>query len=413
MKPRILLSMLALAVAGAAQAQTTVEYWSNSLSPKFDGVMKTLTAQFNASQGEVKAVWVDVPWDSYQARVIAAVAGGNPPGLVNLTVPWMASMAQQGMLQPLDAKVAGFKQVYTPGALADVTYDGKLYGLPWYNQVAVLAYNKALFDQAGVKTPPRTTAETFAAARQIKQRTGVTGFIPKLNEEGITQVFLLEGLPLVQNGRAVFNSPAHVKLLEQYARAYKDGSIPPDVFSIKFENLIAHYGSGKVALLNTAPSALVRVKTDSPAIYAKTAVAPHPVGKAGVPPGNLFMWSVPKGYRNVDAAVALGRFLTNDASQLAFSRATETTLASTRAALADPYFQSGANSGDPAAKGRATAADSGATARTLVQVGLPDESAMIQRLAQALEEAVTGRKPVKQALDGAVAYWNERLAKQK
>jgi putative chitobiose transport system substrate-binding protein len=406
MKYKLLaVTLSTLWLAAYAQAVTEVEFWSNSLSPKFDGVMKQLTADFNASHKDIQAKWVDVTWDSYQTRVIAAVAAGRQPGLINITVPWMTQFAEKKIIQPVD--ISAFSAMYTEGALKDVSWNGKVWGLPWYNQVPILMYNKALLEKAGVTTLPRNTDEMLAAARQIKQKTGVVGYVPKMNEEGLLGTFLLEGLPIVQNGKAVFNSPQHVALLEKYAAAVKNGSVPPDLFKDSFEAEIAGFGSGRYAMILTAPSALMRIKNDAPKVYAATGVAPYP---SKILPGNLFMWSVPQGYTHKDAALELGKFLTGDQAQLAFSKATETTLPSTRVALTDSYFMSGQNSKDAASAARAVAASSGGAARTLSVSDLPDEAGMMKALSTAMENAVSGRKPVKAALDEAVNYWNAQFA---
>lgn len=407
MKKTLLAAVIGLTFASAAQAAVEVEFWSNSLSPKFDGVMTQLTKEFNASQKDIQAKWVDVTWDTYQTRVIAAVAAGRQPGLINITVPWMAQFAQKKIIQPID--ISTFQSVYTEGALKDVSYEGKTYGMPWYNQVPVLIYNKAILDKAGVTTLPRNTDEMLAAARLIKQKTGVVGFVPKMNDEGVTGIFMMEGLPILQNGKAVFNGPQHAALLEKYAKAVKEGVIPPDLFKDTFEAEIAGFGSGRYAMIATAPSALIRIKNDAPKVYANAAVAPYP---NKILPGNLFMWSVPQGYAHKEAAIKLGQFLTSDKAQLAFSKATETTMPSTKVALADPYFMAGQNSKDAATAGGAVAATTGGAARTLNVSGLPDEAGMMKALSTALEAAVSGRQPAKAALDQAVAYWNAQLGKK-
>ena len=412
--------MLALAATSFAVAslqamaaeKTKVEFWSNSLSPKFDAVMKELTAKFNASQPDIEAVWVDVDWDAFQPRLVTALAAGKAPDLVNLPVPWAAEYAQKGMIEPLDSKIASFKNIYADGALKDVTFGGKIYGLPWYNSVSIIAYNKALFDKAGLKGAPESLDQLFSDARTIKTKTGVAGFAPKLQE--FSSWFMYEGLPVIQNGKAVFNSPEHVKFVERFAQAYKDGSIPKDVFKIEFEQEIAAYDSGKIAMMTTSPQALKRTQTDAKTIYGQTVTAPFPVSKGKTPFGGyLFFWSVPKGTKNVDAAIKLGQFLTNDENQLRFSKATETTFPSTRKSVTDAYFQAGAKSADPIEHGRAIAAQAIVNARTLTVTGLPDEASMNKKLQDEIQSAVEGRKAAKAALDDAAAYWNDKLSTAK
>ncbi|MBE9609927.1 ABC transporter substrate-binding protein [Chitinilyticum piscinae] len=399
-------------MSAQAAEKVKVEYWSNSLSPKFDAVMKDLTTKFNASQNQVEAVWVDVAWDAFQARVVTAVASGKVPGLVNLPKPWMDEFAQKKMIVPVTKEVASFKNVYTKGALADVTYGNEIYGLPWYQVTAVLFYNKDLFSKAGVKEAPKSLDQLLAAAKQVKEKTGVSGFAPKLND-GFAGWFLYDGLPLIKDNKAVFNSPAHVKLVEKFAAAYKDGSIPKDVFKMGFEEQIAAYNSGKIAMFAEGAHALKRTQTDAKKIYEVTGVAGFPQGAGKTPFGGfLFLWSVPKGFKDVGAAVKLGQYLTSDEAQLAFAKASST-FPSTNKALDDAFFQAGAKSADPVEQATAVAATNIKASRTLTISGLPDEAAMNKKLNDEVEAAVTGRKSAKEALDAAAALWNEKLAAKK
>ncbi|KAF0813123.1 sn-glycerol-3-phosphate-binding periplasmic protein UgpB [Andreprevotia sp. IGB-42] len=404
----------ATTMSAMAAEKTKVEFWSNSLSPKFDSVMKDLTAKFNGSQSEIEAKWVDVDWDAFLPRLTASLAGGTAPDLVNLPKPWMDDLAQKKLILPITKQIAGFKSNYTEGALKDVTYEGdkQIYGLPWYQVTGVMFYNKELLTKAGVKEAPKSFGELLAVAKQVKEKTGVTGFAPKLND-GFAGWFLYDGLPVVKGGKAVFNSPAHVKLVEAFADAYKAGAIPKDAYKMGFEEQIAAFDGGKVAIFAEGAHALKRTKTDAPKIYAQTGVAPFPLAGGKTPFGGfLFLWSVPKTSKHVDAAVKLGQFLTSDDAQLAFAKASAT-FPSTNKALADPFFQAGAKSNDPIEKALATAADSIKVTSTLTISGLPDEAAMNKKLDEAVEAAITGQKPAKQALDEAVAYWNEKFSAKK
>jgi putative chitobiose transport system substrate-binding protein len=397
-------------MSAQAAEKVTVEYWSNSLSPKFDTVMKDLTAKFNASQTQVEAKWVDVGWDAFQARVVTAVASGNVPGLVNLPKPWMDEFAQKDLILPITKQVASFKSTYTKGALADVTAKGQIYGLPWYQVTGVMFYNKDLLAKAGVKEAPKSFDELLAVAKQVKDKTGVTGFAPKLND-GFSGWFLYDGLPVIKDGKAVFNSPDHVKLVEKFAAAYKSGAIPKDAYKMDFESQVNGFGAGKIAIFAEGAHALKRTQTDAPKTYAVTGVAPFPQARGKTPFGGfLFLWSVPKGAKNVDAAVQLGKFLTNDESQLAFAKASAT-FPSTNKALDDKHFQAGAKSADPIEKALSVAAASIKDTRTLTVSGLPDEAAMNKKLDEEVEAAISGRKSAKEALDAAVAMWNQKLAK--
>src|SRR5207253_4384508 len=87
-------------------------------------------------------------------------------------------------------------------------YRGRTYGIPWYIAPPVLIYNSELFKKAGlnVLVPPATEDAMIEAAKRVKDRTHVYGFMPPLDGTRLMYLFLENGLPVLsENGRlAVF-----------------------------------------------------------------------------------------------------------------------------------------------------------------------------------------------------------------
>ncbi|WP_148714134.1 ABC transporter substrate-binding protein [Chitinolyticbacter meiyuanensis] len=419
MKPtRAVLVACALFASAAVHAEKTrIEFWTMSLKPKFDGYFQKLEQDYERANPNVDIVWVDHPWDKIQARLLGAIAISQPPALVNLNVEWAYDLAQRHDIVPLDSLLGADRSRYMPGALADVTFDGKTYAFPWYNGVSVLAVNTELFQKAGLdpKKPLKTLDEQLAAARVIKQKTGVAGFAPELGLP--VRIFLAEGLPLTQNRQAVFNSPRHVALLEKYAAAYRDGALPREKALLftedNFQAAIGAYNTGKLAMLETAPTALTRVKDEGKAVYGKTDVLPAPQGPTGVVKGGwLFNFAVPRGVnpKALPEVAKFAKFLTNDANQLGFSKATGGTYPSVRQAALDPFFQQLPANAGAVEKARAIGARNLANVRTLTLLGIDDPEPLYRKLREEVESAVTGRKSAKAALDAAAAFWNAKLA---
>jgi putative chitobiose transport system substrate-binding protein len=407
------LVLVACGLAGdcAAADKVHVEFWTMSMKPKFTAYFKALAGEYEASHPNVELEWVDVPWDTLQTKLTAAIVAGSAPALVQLNVPWAYDYALYGALRPIDDLLGSDRDNYTPGAIADLTFKGKVYGFPHYNSVNVMAYNRTLFRQAGITRVPTTRDEQLEAAKQIRARTGQYGFSPALGK--IAGVFLEEGLPLIENGRAVFNSPAHVALIAKFADAYKAGGLLKDkLFSEdNFPASIDAYKSGRIAMLEAPPSALTRVRDDAPDVYAATDVAPVPIGAHGIAAGGwLFHFAMPKGTRQ-DAAIAaaqFAKFLTDDANQLAFSKLAGT-FPTAKGAVADTHFQRLRTDVGAYEKAMALGAQRMGIVRTLYVSGVPNFERLNKRLQDAVEAAIIGRRDVKAALDDAVAFWNARL----
>ena len=129
----------------AAADKMHVEFWTMSMKPKFTAYFKGLAVEYEASHPNVELEWVDVPWDTLQTKLTAAIVAGSAPALVQLNVPWAYDYALYGALRPIDDLLGSDRENYTPGAIADLTFKGKVYGFPHYNSVNVMAYNRTLF----------------------------------------------------------------------------------------------------------------------------------------------------------------------------------------------------------------------------------------------------------------------------
>jgi len=125
-------------------------------------------------------------------QFLAAVASGNAPDVVYLDRQKVGTYAAKGAFQPLTncikSQKINLKQYRIP-ALNEVTYKGKVYGIPEFYDVRTILVDNNVLDQAGVKLSgldtsnwPRllTTAKKLAKVQNGK----VTriGFDPKIPE---------------------------------------------------------------------------------------------------------------------------------------------------------------------------------------------------------------------------------------
>src|SRR5207245_9952775 len=150
-----------------------------------------------------------------------AVAGGGPAESANLNEEFIARIVGRAARAAMDARVpAADRTSYFEGLWSSGRYRGRTYGIPWYIAPPVLIYNSELFKKAGlnVLVPPATEDAMIEAAKRVKDRTHVYGFMPPLDGTRLMYLFLENGLPVLSgNGRlAGFNSPAHVARLQTY-----------------------------------------------------------------------------------------------------------------------------------------------------------------------------------------------------
>ncbi|MYM32206.1 extracellular solute-binding protein [Duganella sp. CY15W] len=400
---------------GSALAADKIEFWTFSMKPKFTPYYETLVRNYESANPGVKVEWVDFPWDIIQTKLVTRIVAGTPPALVNLNVPWADEFARDGLLTPVDSLLADARPRYLASTLEDLTFGGKTYGFPMYSNVAVIAYNTQIFKAAAIPHAPRDLDEQLLFARQIAARTGKAGLCPALSK--IDGLMMQQGLAVIKDGKAVFNSPAHIALIRKLADTYKAGGLLKDSLFAEdnFPAAIDAYKGGRLGMLLAPPTAVKRIESDAKDIYAITDVAPAPLGPTGIADGGwLIHFAVPK---NVDARLlpAVGKFaryLTNDANQLAFAKQASVYPAMAQAAN-DPFFTTVPPGAGAAEKAVSAGAVSMPHSHTLYVAGITDYDELRRYLVKAVEAGVTGKQDIKQALDQAVAIWNKKLASQR
>jgi len=404
--------VLAMVSAAPAAPRTTVEFWTISLQPFFTDFVQGLIAGYERANSGVQVKWVDVQMQAIEQKLLAAIAGGVPPDVVNLNVEFTVRISEKGALLDMDGAVpAADRAKYFEGLWSSARFKGRSYGIPWYIAPPVLFYNSDLFKKAGLDPlrPPDTEDEVIDAARQIKDRTKTYGFMPLIDGTRLMHRFLENGLPMLSSDgkRAVFNSPAHVAYLAKYVELFKQDYFPDDTLRRGFTGAVERYSAGQLGTLLVGPQFLLRIKESNPEVYARTFVGPYPMGKGKVIHTGLMVLAVPKASRNPAEAVKFALYVANDENQLAFSKLPLTVLfPSTRKAAADPFFKE--KGAGPEWKARAIAADELKFGRDLTVV-VANQSELYKIFREAVESAFFGKMSPKEALDWAVREWNARL----
>jgi len=172
----------------SAKADTTLNIMG--FGTNGDDVAKS---RFAIAQQAIAPTTVSAPNGGFNdQQFLAAVASGNAPDLVYMDRAKVGTYAADGALQPLTSCVSSQKinlKQYRPAALSQVTYNGKVYGIPEFFDVRTIIADYAVLQQAGVSLKQLNTAHPstlLAAAKKMFQSSGgqVTriGFDPKLPE---------------------------------------------------------------------------------------------------------------------------------------------------------------------------------------------------------------------------------------
>jgi raffinose/stachyose/melibiose transport system substrate-binding protein len=109
--------------------------------------------------------------DPFKTKLAVALGAGNPPCIFPT---WgggpLYQYATAGQVIDLTPymEAEAYKDRFVPASLSNVTFDGKIYGVPAENSsVAVVWYNKAMFDELGL-TAPKTWSELLTVIETLK-----------------------------------------------------------------------------------------------------------------------------------------------------------------------------------------------------------------------------------------------------
>ena len=112
---------------------------------------------FEAANPGIKVQLTDFPWTEYENAMVLRFKNKTPTDVIYGGQDWLPAWASAGFLAPLDDvaadQVADLKKDLAPFALSDVTYKGKVYGLPYYADTISLLYNKKILADAGIAVP--------------------------------------------------------------------------------------------------------------------------------------------------------------------------------------------------------------------------------------------------------------------
>lgn len=110
--------------------------------------------------------------DTYKKELVDALASGQGPDIFLMNNSWLPSFKDKIVEAPVAEGVVNeqkFRNNFVDVAVADFLDSGKIYATPLSVNSLGLYYNKDLFNQAGITTPPADWNEFIADARKLTQ----------------------------------------------------------------------------------------------------------------------------------------------------------------------------------------------------------------------------------------------------
>ncbi|KQV33706.1 MULTISPECIES: extracellular solute-binding protein [unclassified Rhizobium] len=272
--------------AHAADNEISWIYCGDTLDP----IHKKYIGEWEAKNSGWKIAPEVVGWAQCQDKATTLAAAGTPVAMAYVGSRTLKEFAQNDLIVPVPM-TEDEKKAYYPHIVDTVTFDGNQWGVPIAFSTKALYWNKDLFKQAGLdpETPPKTWAEEIAAAKTIKEKTGIAGFglVAKTFDNTMHQfmhwVYTNNGKVIDADGKITLDSPEILAALQGYKDMVPYSEEGPTAY--EQNEVRAIFLDGKVAMIHAGSGAAYRLKESK----INWGVATLPLGPEAKGPGTLLI----------------------------------------------------------------------------------------------------------------------------
>jgi sorbitol/mannitol transport system substrate-binding protein len=324
MKLRLLPPILSLllGVASAQAQQKTVTICAVNNEPMIE--LKKLSAKFEQKNPGIKLNWVIVEENVLRQKVTLDVSQHS--GLYDLVFIGLYDtpiFAKQGNLLPFENLPAEYDLEDVFKSIRDgLSYDGKLYALPFYGESSMLMYRKDLFAAKNLTMPEQPTYDDIAKfAEQLTDKSkgiyGITlrglpgwgenmGFIDTLVNTFGGTYFDMQWHPTIDTPEWKKAIGFYVDLMKKYG--------PSGASANGFNQNLTLMATGKAAMWIDATVAGGMLESSKQSkVVGKMGYAPAPI--AATPNGSHWLWSwafgMPKSAKQPEAAEKFAAWATS------------------------------------------------------------------------------------------------------
>ncbi|MBE9915586.1 extracellular solute-binding protein [Paenibacillus donghaensis] len=258
----LLITPLLLSCSSSAQTRKTpqpkeeapavINFVASEYSSQTRPLLEGLVQDFMLKNPDIVINLQVANWDILDIIYTTMISKNQPPDLLNTNV--YTHFANNGLLNDMDEIFSPeLKAQFYPDLLERSNWKGKQYGIPFVSSVRKLYYNKELFRDAGIASPPQTWSELKEDARKIKNTGKARGFGVDLTDNEIqaylSYFFIGAGGGWIKDGTWTINSPENVEGLTFLKEMYMEGLTDSDPSVTTRDEKQRVLGDGKLGMM--------------------------------------------------------------------------------------------------------------------------------------------------------------------
>lgn len=163
--------------SGSSTGGITIRYLTH-WGPVQVKQLQAVAARFHSQNPKITVQFQAVPFANLLSTVQTQGASPDGPTISGIYDLWLPQLIQSGAAAKAPADIASMvRQDWPANLAADVSGSGATYGIPNEVDLYALNYNRRLFTQAGIDSPPKTWPELVSDAAKLTDRAkGQQGF---------------------------------------------------------------------------------------------------------------------------------------------------------------------------------------------------------------------------------------------
>jgi multiple sugar transport system substrate-binding protein len=298
-------SAYAAKVPHASSAKTTIQWWASPISTSGPDLRKTLIAAFEKAYPNITVNLQTAPTntDTNEADLETTISGGAAtPDVFMGDVIWPGTFGAHGFAVPLSKYLPkSFFNQFAPGLVAGASYNGQVYGAPFFQDQGFLYYRKDLLTAAHLPVPTTWQQLESEAASLVKAGKVKYGFVWEGDSyEGGTCDFMeyyadTGGQVLNSSDTAsVLNVGDVTKVLTFMRGLVTSGASPAAVDTFQEPEANTAFDDGQAAFLRNWDYAYGTANTKGSDVIGKVGVVPLPTFAGQPAPGysNIGGWNL-------------------------------------------------------------------------------------------------------------------------
>lgn len=259
------------------EAVTEISLWHYWDLPSCQRAISRLAADFNASQDRIVVKVKYVPDEDFKKQLALSMAEDAMPDIAVVDSSDFHYFHSMKEFYELTGKLDGLEE-YMPEAMEACTLEGKVYGLPFGMNCAVLFCNEMILKEAGCEEPD--TWEEFLETAEACTGTGCSGFSMAGVQSEESMYAFLPMLWSVGQTPEKMDKEAVRKIFNMLEQLTQNGVLTGQCVSMTLTDLMYQFSRGKTAMMINSSMTAAYLKNYAPGLAFD--VAPIPSDGKGV-----------------------------------------------------------------------------------------------------------------------------------